>query len=462
MPTLETSSPARAACFCLALILLLWSQVARSQFHPDEPARYSSLPTLRAQADVLDAWTQERLDGLPDLMRRYGVDAWLMSQREHAEDTIWWSIKPATAFAAHRRTVVLFHTNASSLAGKPNPLTWIDNTGAVWPELRAILEQYAPRRIAVNVDRDIAFAGGMHVGEMEVLKEELGERWTSKFVNVPMLAVEFVSRRVPGQIAYFRKMQETVWAMLEEAFSERVVVPGETTTEDLEWWFREKMQEQNVSTWNQPRVKVLDASSFPGWSGSGSTVHEGDVLHVDFGISAMNMHTDTQHLGYVLRSSEGESTVPAGLVVGMRKANRMQSILLEEMKAGRTGNEVLAACNMRMEQENIEGQVYTHPLGDFAHAPGATIGFTNLPKYVPVYGELPLLPETYYSVELFARHFVPERNESLRFMLEENVHWVNETGRWEFVRGRQERYHLFDGAVQSRRIRDGVVRVQQV
>ena len=55
-----------------------------------------------------------------------------------------------------------------------------------------------------------------------------------------------------------------------------------------------------------------------------------------------------------------------------------------------------------------------------------------------------MLPNTYYSVELFARHFVPERNESLRFMLEDNVHWVKEKGRWEFVRGRQERFHIVD------------------
>ncbi|KAL5508528.1 hypothetical protein ACEPAH_6147 [Sanghuangporus vaninii] len=424
-----------------ALILL---KPTYGQLHPDEPARYQQLPSLREQAEIMNEWRQQRLDALPDLMKKYGVDAWLMSQREHAEDTIWWSIKSATEFAAHRRTVVLFHTNSSSLAGRPNPLLWIDNTGDVWPELRQVLESYAPERIMVNTDRDIAYAGGLHVGEMDILKEELGGRWTSRFVNIPMLAVEFVSKRVPGQMKYFAKMQETIWAMLEEAFSERVVVPGKTTTEDLQWWFREKMQEQNVSTWNQPRVKVLDPSSFPGWSGSDSIVQEGDVLHVDFGISAMGMHTDTQHLGYVLRASQGERTVPEGLLVGLKKANRMQDIVLEELQVGRTGNEVLAACNRRLEEEDIEGQIYSHPINDFAHGAGATIGFTNLPVFVPIYGELPILPETYYSIELFARHFVPERNESLRFMLEENVFWKDDTKGWHFVRGRQERFHIVD------------------
>lgn len=154
-----------------------------------------------------------------------------MSQREHAEDTIWWSIKSATEFAAHRRTVVLFHTNTSALAGQPNPLSWIDNTGAVWPALRGVLSSYNPQKIAVNTDRAHAFAGGMHVGELAVLREELGARWTSRFVDVPMLAIEYVSRRVPVQVEHYRRMQETAWALMEEAFSERVVVPGVTTTE---------------------------------------------------------------------------------------------------------------------------------------------------------------------------------------------------------------------------------------
>lgn len=417
-----------------------------------------------------------------------------MSQREHAEDPIWWSIKSATDFAAHRRTVVLFHTNTSSLAGAPNPMLWIDNTGDVWPELRALLAAFDPARIVVNIDRNIAFAGGLHVGEMEVLKEELGEEWTRRFVNVPMLAVEYVTARVPGQLEYYRKMQEMTWDMVAEAFSERVVTPGITTTDvrilstshslflerkyqDVQWWFREKMQALNVSTWNQPRVKVLDPSSFPGWSGSASVIKEGDVLHVDFGISAMGMHTDVQHLGYVLRP--GESDVPQGLKDGMKAANRMQEIVLRHLRPGISGNDVLRACNEQMQREAIEGQVYSHPIGDHGHAPGSTIGtnikikcqantilepfffsfagFTNLPEFVPVFGELPILPNSFYSIELFARHFVPERNESLRFMLEENAYWDPKLQSWAFTIGRQTDFHL----VHPTSSRNNAITVQQ-
>lgn len=154
-----------------------------------------------------------------------------MSQREYAEDTIWWSIKNATEYAPHRRTVLLFHTNSSSLSGRPNPLEWVDNTGQVWDELRGILESYNPRKIVINVDRNIAFGGGLHVGELEVLQEELGENWMNRTMNEPTLGIEYVATRVPGQLAYYRDLQEIAWALMEEAFNEKVIQPGVTTTE---------------------------------------------------------------------------------------------------------------------------------------------------------------------------------------------------------------------------------------
>jgi hypothetical protein len=38
------------------------------------------LPKLREQADIVDAWTDERLSKVPQLLRKYGVDAWLVSE----------------------------------------------------------------------------------------------------------------------------------------------------------------------------------------------------------------------------------------------------------------------------------------------------------------------------------------------------------------------------------------------
>jgi hypothetical protein len=152
-----------------------------------------------------------------------------MSQREHAEDTIFWSLKSATQFAARRRTVQLFI--ASPLPGTPPSYTWIDNTPSGWEELISVLEEHNPKSIAINVNSDIAFSGGLHVGEINEMVARLGLEWVKRFTLRPMVGVEFVATMVEGQLEWYKKLQETTWAMISEAFSEKVITPGETSTE---------------------------------------------------------------------------------------------------------------------------------------------------------------------------------------------------------------------------------------
>ncbi len=93
-----------------------------------------------------------------------------------------------------------------------------------------MLHKAGVQRIAVNAARDISFSSGLHAAEAVALRDGLGREWSSRFVVVPMLGVEFVGSMVSGRLGWYRKLQETAWAAISEAFSERVITPGTTTT----------------------------------------------------------------------------------------------------------------------------------------------------------------------------------------------------------------------------------------
>lgn len=166
------------------------------------------------------------------------------------------------------------------------------------------------------------------------------------------------------------------------------------------------------------------------------------MLHVDFGITALGLNTDTQHLAYVLPPGQSETDIPQGLLKGLGTANRLEDIVRENMKPGLSGNAILSSSLSQMHSEGIKGKIYSHPIGDWGHSAGTLIGMTNLQNGVPVLGNLSLLKDTYYSVELYAKTWVEECNASMPFFLEEDVYWDADTNRFEWVYGRQERFHI--------------------
>jgi len=421
---------------------------------PSARAPLRPFGTLREQAELQQQWLRYRLDSvLPRLMRQYGIAMWIIPMREYNEDPVFWSLVSPTTFAARRRTIYVFFDpgadrpverlalGGTSQGGLYQALFAQDSIdpsigrrpelvgGAQWDLLRHVVEQRDPRTIAVDISHTFAFSDGLTAGEWEQLRPALPPLYLGRLVRAENLPLDYQAIRAPAMLPVYRRMQELVWAIIDTAFSRAVITPGRTTTTDVVWWMRQRVNDLGLGTWFHTDVDV-QRRGFDLSDSADVVIQRGDVLHCDFGITALGLNTDTQHMGYVLR--QGERDVPAGLQRALANSNRLQDIVMGEMRPGRTGNEVLAAARAAMQAAGIDGTVYTHPIGDRGHGAGPLIGLWDHQEGVPGRGDAPLIPGTWFSIELQATTPVPEWNgQPVRSAQEEDAaldadgaHWV--------------------------------------
>ena len=458
----------RALLICIAVALHAASA----------PAQDRPFGTLRQQAEMQQRWLQLRLDSvLPALMRAHGVEFWVVPMREYNEDPVFTSLVSPTTFAARRRTIYVFHRRCSRGARAGEAATcrvdrialggtsqggvyeavrstkpaagpaggqsqrqaelWGDEQ---WQVLKRLIEERKPAAITLNVSRTWAFADGLSAGELEGMRAALGPAWASRFKRVDALALDLIATRLPEEEAVFRRMNQLVWGIIDTAFSRAVITPGETRTQDVVWWMRQRVNDLGLGSWFQPSVSVQRMGVGDAELGDNPVIQRGDVLHCDFGIVAHRLNTDTQHMGYVLR--DGESDVPAGIQRALASSNTLQDIVVSELRPGRTGNEILLASLARMRQAGIDGTVYSHPVGMHGHGAGPLIGLWDYQDGVPGRGDAKVIPSMWYSIELQATTPVPEWNgQPVRSAQEEDV-VVGADGKVSWAYQRQTRFWL--------------------
>ncbi|MGD8328482.1 MAG: M24 family metallopeptidase [Acidobacteriota bacterium] len=419
--------------------------------------------TLRRQAAIQQEWVRERLEvNLPKIMRQQGVDMWVVSMREYNEDPVFRALVSPTSFAARRRTIYVFFDRGEAegverlaLGGgsqgglyesyRTNLPTSTDQQAELWGAgqwrlFAQLVRERDPQVIAVNIDREHNFADGLTAGEWEQMEEALGPDYIARVVRNPRLAIDYLAMRVPSMTPEYRRLQAIVHEVIGTAFSNLVIEPGVTTTEDVVWWMRQRVNDMGLGTWFQPSIEVQRRGVSSEELGPDPVIERGDVLHCDFGITAMRLNTDTQHMAYVLR--EGETEAPAGLQKALDNAKRLQDILLEEMQVGRTGNEILTSVLERMRAAGLDGTMYSHPIGDHGHGAGPLIGLWDYQEGVPGRGDVPVIPSMWFSTELQVTTPVPEwDNQPVRMMMEEEAE-VTADGERRWVLRRQTELHL--------------------
>ncbi|GGF66858.1 M24 family metallopeptidase [Alteromonas lipolytica] len=424
----------------------------------------SQLLSLKQRAVLQDSLLEKRISQLlPGLMTASGIDMWLMISREYNEDPVLKTFLPADWLQTARRTTMLVivkdhNGKVHTLAVAPYKVgnlferAWDKQQQPdQWQALNAIIETYQPATIGVNQSSVWAHADGLTVTDNENLMQALPPKYRSRVVSAEPLAVAWLETRIPEEITEYQKMVAVAHQIIAEGFSAQTITPGVTTTEDLVWWFRERVAELKLDTWFHPSVSVQRSDNLPldhettFDEDKATVILPGDLLHVDFGITYLGLNTDTQQHAYILKP--GETKAPDYLQLALAKANQLQDIFTGEFAVGRTGNEVLAASLQKARDAGLKPTIYTHPLGFHGHAAGTTLGMWDQQNGVTGDGDYPLHKNTLYSIELNNAVMLDSWGKEIRVMLEEDAYFDGE--KVAYLNGRQTRLIEIDASTSA-------------
>lgn len=406
------------------------------QAHPAMPP----ILTLRDRARVIDAILAERLDTVvPALMREQKLDMWVLVAREYLEDPVVATMLDARSLRARRRTILVFFDPGAGkpieritvsrygLAGLFKPVWDPDKQPDQWKALADVIAARNPQKIAVDTSSLTAFGDGLTLSQSNEMMAALTPAQRARVVSAEPLAVGWLETRTPAEMKLYPGIERIAHALIAEAFSSKVIKPGITTTEDVQWWYRERMARLGLETWFHPSVGV-QRRGVAGTLEGDTVIQKGDMLWTDFGITYLRLNTDTQHLAYVLK--DGETKAPAGLSAGLAAANKVQDALLSSYRSGASGNAVLAAARAKALAQGLKPSIYSHPLGYHGHAAGPAIGFWDN-QNGDERGSLPVHANTTWSIELSATTTVPEwGGQEVQFRAEENAFFDGTTVRY--------------------------------
>ena len=407
--------------------------------------------THREQAPLIKQWITRRFDTvLPQLMRREGIDLWLIVSREYNDDPVFRSMAPLTTYSSRRRTILAFHDRGGSAPVDRISIGRFDYDGIFtvvkthndgqWDGLRAFVQERDPNAIGINTSDAWNHADGLTANEKAKLVDALGPKYAQRLKSAEMLAVGWLEAKLPEETEAYRHVMRIAHQVIREAFSNHVIVPGVTTSEDVVWWMRQRVAELGLGGWFHPSVTISRRGGVPSdVSPDRRVIQRGDMLHTDFGLVYLGFSTDTQHNAYVLRAAESDA--PAGLKEGLAAANRLQDLTMQHARVGGTGNQALARALDQAKKEGLTPSIYCHPLGYHGHGAGPPIGMTDYQAGVPARGDYVFRPNTWHSIELNVTHPVKEwDNQPVRFALEEDAVLL-ESG-WDWIDGRQTSFYL--------------------
>lgn len=371
---------------------------------------------------------------LPEVMRENQIDMWIIMCREGNFDPMYFEL--GEGYVGHNGYYIFTDT------GKPRierAVLGIDGylleeTKAYdyfgsESELKEFVTKRDPKRIGLNMSKDIGSADGLSFTGRKELAEILGTKYESRFVSAEKLFSDFRSRHVASEIAAFVEAGDYSYQIAEKALSNEIITPGVTTLADVAWWMKEQLHKNNLqSSFGMPSIYITGPNGIEATS-NGRIIKRGDILMLDWGVGYLHMYTDMKRMAYVLK--EGETELPKSIQKAFDEAVKVRNVVIQNIKPGITAkqnedNIYKALKNngysrIDFNKPNADAKtdviIGCHSVGDWGHGTGPSIAFFH-----PVQLNYIVKPTNLLSIEFFAYTPMPEwGGKKLRIPLEDDA-----------------------------------------
>jgi Xaa-Pro aminopeptidase len=421
----------------------------------DVTASDTALLDWSEQMAVRDGWLSTRHDMLLPMMRRHGLDMWIVVNEEFHDDPLTEYVAPARPYTGRRDVFVFVDAGEAGLRKVAATGYWEETVARFFESpidpdpaatvLRGLFEEHAPNAIGLGIGGSRGMTRSLTHDSYAFLVEAMGPEAERRFVSAAPLIEEYLATRIPEEFDHYERLVALTEKVTRAALSSEVIEPGVTTVGDIRRFMYDELWRHGVDTWFQPDLRVqrrgmaeVGSRGFLAVAPEETVIEAGDLVHVDFGISYMGLDSDWQKMAYVLRP--GEDDAPAGLQAAMAHTNALQdALMLRASRPGRTAGEAYRATMAEMEEQGIVAQIYSHPLGNHGHGVGPSIDFRSADRSDAT--ARPLVEGSYISIELNTKTAVPEWDEQEVYVMAEDPAYLTADG-WRFFRPRQEAFYL--------------------
>ncbi len=409
------------------------------------------------QLEVRVGWLETRHEMLLEMMRRHGVEMWIVVNEEFHDDPLTEFVAPPEVYVGNRDIFVFIDAGEAGLRrvaitgfASEHLKHFFENPDEPRPADEVLPELFAehdPQTIALAVEGRRGVTRSLTKASFDLLSEILGETATERFVGATDLIEEYLETRISDELEHFQVAVELTDEVGRRAFSNEVITPGVTTVGEIRSWILDRWWEQRVDPWFPPDIRVQRAGEenatsrgFLAVAPDDTVIRRGDLLHMDIGFTYMGLNTDWQKMAYVLQ--EGERDAPEGLKQALAQANTLQDVMSSVSRPGKRAGEVYSEIMAEMEALGIEAMVYSHPLGNHGHGLGASIDFRSAQREnAEAAEEKKLRAGAHLAMEFNIAAEIPEWDGKKVWIMQEDPVHLTEEG-WEFFVPRQEAFYL--------------------